>query len=143
MTRPVYERQHDRDREAAVARQIAYKWEAKCLMMPKFSAADMLILDHNDKPQCWAEIKSRNINFGQFEHMHIASDKVERLQDLMRLTKLKAIIIANLKDGMFWHHCPETKDEIVREMGGRTDRNDPADIHEMACLYWHNFKRFK
>ena len=64
MTRPVYERQHDRDREAEVARQIAHRWEAKCLMMPKFSAADMLIIDQNDKPQCWAEIKSRNITFG-------------------------------------------------------------------------------
>jgi hypothetical protein len=141
MTRPVYERQHDRDREAEVARQIAHRWEAKCLIMPKFSAADMLIIDHNDKPQCWAEIKSRNITFGTYEHMHIALEKVLRLQQLTRLTKLKAIIIANLKDGMFWHHCPETEEDIVRDIGGRTDRSDAKDIESMACLYWHHFKR--
>ena len=96
MTRPVYERQHDREREAAVARQIAHKWEAKCLMMPKFSAADMLILDHNNKPQCWAEIKSRNINFGTYAHMHIGLDKVFRLQQLMRLTKLKGLSLIHI-----------------------------------------------
>jgi len=141
MMRPIYERQHDRDREAEVSRHIFNKWKAKCFMMPKFSAADMLIFDSNDRPRCWAEVKSRNIAFGTYDHMHISADKVLRLQHLVQLTRLKAIIIANLKDGVFWHHCPETEAEIVKDIGGRTDRNDAKDIETMACLYWPDFKR--
>ena len=141
MKRPVYEKDSDRKREEEVARRITEKWQARVIMLPQFAVADMLIIDNKDNPRCWAEVKSRNMNFGQYRHMHIAADKIERLQDLMRLTKLKAIIICALYDGIYWHPCPETREQIVREMGGRTDRNDPADIHEMACLHWHNFKR--
>lgn len=141
MVRPVYEKEEDRSRELEVSRQVSEKWRAKCLMMPKFSAADMLIFDHNNNPRCWAEIKSRNIPFGKYEHMHVAVSKILRLQQLVQLTKLRAIIIGNLTDGIYWHHCPETEAEIVKDNGGRTDRNDPKDLEPMACFYWHNFKR--
>ena len=143
MSRPVYETQYDRQREAEVAAHVESVWKAKCLMMPKFSAADMLILDGQNNPKCWVEIKSRNIIFGQYQNMHIAVEKILRLQELIKLTKLPAIIIANLQDGIFWHHCPQTETEIVKDMGGRTDRNDPQDVGVMACFNWNDFEELK
>lgn len=141
MSRPIYERKSDRDKEISVAKTISNKWGVRCIMLPPLACADMLIAGADNEPKCWAEIKSRNIVFGQYGHLHLSLDKVTNLQRMVELTKIKAIIVANLKDGIFWHNVPLASENLHTEIGGRTDRGDPKDIEKMACFFWHNFKR--
>lgn len=111
------------------------------MMMPPLASADMLVVDANGAPKCWVEIKSRNIVFGQYGHLHLSLDKVTRLQTVSELLKIRAIIIASLKDGIFWHGVPPKGAVLHTEMGGRRDRGDPKDLEEMACFFWDDFKR--
>lgn len=141
MSRPIYERDTDRHAEAALAREIADRWGVTCLTLPKLATADLLICNPDMTFRCWAEIKTRQIEFGTYRCLHLSLDKVHRLQRLADLTRVRVIIIANLIDGAFAIPCPPMGSHIVTEQGGRTDRNDAKDVEEMACLFWPDFTR--
>ena len=139
--RPTYERSEDRRNEQRVVDVIRREYGLESLQLPPFAAADILVLNEDRSLRYWCEIKTRRIAFGTYRSLNISLDKVERLQRLEAMTKVPALIVANLTDGVFFHRCPIAGSFIETERGGRTDRGDAKDIETMACLSWDKFKR--
>lgn len=142
MTRPTYETDHDLSNERVVADQLEAKWKCELLKLPKYWPLDYCCV-RGKNVMAWVEIKCRNYTFKQLDDLggyHIDLRKIAAMRELVTLTEKPGFLVVRLTDGLYnMKLMPLLPVDAV--IGGRKDRNDPADIEPCATFKMSNFMK--
>lgn len=132
MSRPIYETQADLDNEAKVRKFLSSEWECRFIKLnPIKWKVDYLVQKGNK--YSWAEVKCRNINYGDYPFM-ISYKKIEAAKLLHDTSKKKFNLIYKCNDLLCFHTWDFNK-EYTFEYGGRTvSTRDPQDIEPVFLI---------
>jgi len=143
MTRPMYESQLDREAEAAVARELAERWNCTALKMKPSYVVDFAMLRHN-KCEAFVEIKCRNYTMERMDSMGgfmLSLDKWRAGIDLARSSGALFVVVVDTPDSTWWHKVGTSPEHDGLSFRGRTDRGDPQDVEPVVLLKSWRFKR--
>lgn len=142
--RPIYETADNIVSEKLVAEAVGRAWKCEVVKLPRLWPCDYCGI-RGKQVVSFIEIKSRNYtsediaNFGGYM---IDVRKARELKSLAGFTAKPALLVINLKDGMYWLDVGQSILHDIR-MGGRKDRNDSADVEPCAFFQMDEFKRVK
>lgn len=140
--RPIYETSENLVSERLVAEALGRAWKCEVVKLPKLWSADYCAL-RGKQVVSFIEIKSRAYSFDELERFGgymIDLRKAKELKTLAGFTARPALLVINLKDGMFWLDIAKA-DLLDVRIGGRTDRNDAADVEPCAFFEMQQFRR--
>ena len=131
MVRPIYERDNDLAREAEVQKILMdtyFEVGAKAKKMDQHSGGDYFVTEPNGAESV-VEIKTRTRKMNDFKTYIIATQKIDKLTSMKDKTCDYVFLVIKWTDAIGIIELP-LKD-AKKTSGGRTDRNDEADIEEM------------
>lgn len=139
-SRPVYETDDDKDRQARAAGRIEDAWNIEVISFPALSTVDWLLL--SDKGTiAYAEFKCRNYKRQHFKTLILSTQKLSHASYVAAQTKTKLFLFVEWLDGLFYRQI--TTDDINNfpvELGGRKDRDDPKDLENVFAIPTNSFK---
>ncbi len=143
MTRPQYETEEDRGRQRDVALYAVSCWAhlgiSQAVMLPRMSALDCCFSNDVDV-KAYAEIKCREWIFGEGEGYRISKRKLISAQTTRLMFHVQVLLIVKFADQTvvldFHRQLPSG---YIKN--GRSDRDDPQDIEEMAVYDWDGFHK--
>lgn len=139
MSRPVYESQSDLDNEVEVLTRLKGRgWSF--IKLPKSYHMDYLAF-REGKPFSFIEIKTRTFPKNQFDTSFINLDKLIKAKELSSALELGTWLFVQWTDQIGCINLNTCEYEI--RLGGRTDRNDPADIGPVIHIKVDDFKELK
>ena len=135
--RQLYETQNDLMRESAVAKELCKQWKCDG---KKYSTAHHLDykLTRGNQLMALCEIKCRNVHSYDYDTYMISYNKIKNARTISREQRVPAFIVVHYEDDIQYFDVEELPNLLSE--GGRTDRNDPFDIEEVAH---YNMNRLK
>lgn len=140
MTRPRYETPEDRSRELVAATTLANHFTNTSIKkLPKNDRADFLLMaDGVDVG--YIEVKTRTCASTTYPTYHVSKDKLLALEAKAEKDGLRAMLLVSWVDRIGFIGVTRLLAEATFKQGGRWDRNDPADVEEMADIPINKFK---
>jgi hypothetical protein len=135
--RPYYENQRDLSNEHLVATILKEKG-IDLVKMPVSYRLDFAIL-RKGKVRGFAEVKTRNNRHNKYPTLMISLGKVMAARQLSEVTGTPSFLLVKFLDGLYWCNFASP---FNLEIGGRTDRQDAADIEPVAHFAISAFRRF-
>lgn len=140
MTRPRYETEADRSREAKVAQKWAEAIGVSSLeKLPFGSDADFLAVNGVNR-EALVEIKTRTCESTTYPTYHVSADKLRRLDTAAVDSGRVAILVVQWRDRIGYIGVRKYLRNCSYKKGGRWDRNDKHDVEEMADIEISHFK---
>jgi len=133
MKRPLYESKRDIAAEAAVAKKCGEYFVATMVKMPSLCSFDWLAVKGEAK--AIIEIKCRTNASGEYPTYLLSKKKFDENLSLADKMKLKFMLVVKFTDRVMWISVSNERGEAQLGVGGREDRNDPADIED--CVYFN------
>lgn len=128
MSRPVYESEQDLFRERQLAVKAERAWHCKMVKQHKFNQFDYAAA-RDGRVVAFIEMKVRSTPFLKYPTSIIFVSKLQAAQSMHMATGLPCILLVQ------WSDCAGFVDMLKQypvKIGGRTDRNDLADIGVVA-----------
>lgn len=137
--RPVYESANDISREAGVAEILSSAWHCAIHKLPKLYSCDFAAM-REKAIHAWLEIKVRNASYATYL---ISLHKWMKGVELSEVSgKPFFLVVAWPVNGQqVVMYYPVTREKVRVVLGGRKDRNDPADIEPMVEIPTERFRR--
>lgn len=135
--RPYYENQRDLTNENLVATALKEKG-MDLVKMPVSYRLDFAML-RKGRVFGFAEVKTRNNRHDKYPTLMISLGKVMAARQLSEVTGTRSILLVKFLDGLYWCDFASPFD---LEIGGRTDRQDDADIEPVAHFPMKVFRMF-
>ena len=133
--RPIYENAHTLRAEDEVAGRVGSRWRCALRKLPRSYSIDYMLM-RDSVVIAWLEVKCRD---KRYDTLILSLGKVMEGRRLSRETGRPFVVVVSLPDGDFWKVV--TPDEsLVIALGGRVDRNDPADMEPVAHFDMREFK---
>jgi len=133
MSREHYEQPDDRKREMWVAERFAREMGLKQIEMPENSRIDRFLIDKDDNPRGWVEIKCRTTECGHYDTYALSEQKFKTLLWLHKITNVPSLLVVGFMDMIAWVEVNKLGGLRVVD-GGRQDRNDPLDIERLVHI---------
>ena len=141
MSRPVYERDSDLQRERAAIEQIEGLWGLRFEKTPRFYAIDFCIVNSMGRVCGWVEIKGKTFPKNTYPTFFTSVEKLLRLLRMSQFTGLPAYLVCCWQDGVFFiQPTPMDCRTYAIKIGGRTDRGDADDVEPVAHIPIEHFK---
>lgn len=137
MTRPLYEKDSDLEKEKMVIRGISKIWKCEWEKLHLKYQLDYLLL-RNNLGVAWVEIKIRKNPIKQYSTYMIALSKVTAARSLSEASKLPSFLVVWWTDGLRYIRMDSLLDFSLG-VGGRKDRNDEQDIEPVVLIPIENF----
>lgn len=125
MTRPLYETENDRRREADAVRKIIGPKDT-VQKLPIRYGIDFVVF-RDEKPYKWVEVKCRNNPRSQYDDLMISVAKIHEGIRLSQMTGVPFVLLVEWSDCIGSIRIYNT-DGMAISWGGRSDRNDPQDM---------------
>ena len=110
--------------------------------VPRSYPFDFAMTDKRGDIFAVAEVKNRSYAFADIPDYMIAANKIMKLLAFGERLSVDCYLVVNAPDGLFfWHLDPKALDKFRLTMGGRSDRNDPADSEPVCRLPLDWFER--
>lgn len=137
MTKLYVQDKHRTDMKAAVNQLVkAVDHELSVQLLPKTSVVNARVMvAATNRPFALLSIKCRRTQFADYQ---LSARKVRECQEISRSTGVPYALLVRVEKRLWWRWMPP-EEELVEQMGGRTDRNDPNDLEMMACFSWNSF----
>lgn len=136
MTRKLYEKPENLEKERAVALFLEDRWQCEAVKMPIKYGLDFA-LRRNKKLEGFCEIKCLNYEMHEFDRMSggyfISLGKFMSAKSLVEFTKLPFFLVLNTLDGVYYRKFTDF-DNLNFTVNGRKDRNDWQDFEPMVLL---------
>lgn len=137
--RPVYESSNDICREAGVAEILSSSWRCAIHKLPRLYSCDFAAM-REKAIHAWLEIKVRNASYSTYLiSLHKWMKGVELAEVSGKPFFLVVSWPVNGKQVVMYY--PVTREKVRVVIGGRRDRNDPADIEPMVEIPTDRFRR--
>lgn len=130
--RPLYETEIDRRNEREVMDTVAKHWIVDYHKLPISYGLDYAITS-NGTLAGYCEVKCRNHNYGTFPTYLISILKIAKATQLSLGGLHPARLIVRWQDKIGYTRI-DLPPFYTYEIGGRTDRNDPADREPVALI---------
>ena len=137
MTRPTYETEADLEVEQGVASQLEAEFGLECCKLPISYRIDWAVFKGGNLIG-FMELKARNVKKNQYPTLILSLSKLMAGCELA--SKTNTIFWLGVKWTDSLSVCRITSPFQNIEMGGRTDRNDSADIEPVVHLPIEDFK---
>ena len=123
--RKLYENETTLATEEEVAGKITKAYGIVPIKLPRSYRLDWAFTQ-DDNIVAWGELKYRSHNFNKYPDLFISLSKYMAGCELKQRTELPFYIMAHFTNGLYaWKH--DYGEELRITMGGRFDRDDPAD----------------
>lgn len=142
MTRPIYETSENREAQEEIIYAYARAVRLIPVKMPRLSVFDYEMHDGNRVQQV-VEVKARKKPMSRLTGnggYAISARKLRDLRAIARERHCTAYLVVRAADGIYAAPIPCTGTKWQRHIGGRTDRNDPADIELMEFVPASQFR---
>lgn len=134
MSRPLYETQLDKTREAAAIQLAASRWRASPVKLPMQYRIDYALM-RDDRIAALAEVKCRDVDASQYPSLMLSLAKWQAGIALAGLLRVPFIIVASYADGARFVKVNELDAAAVTfGFGGRNDRNDEQDMEPVVYI---------
>jgi len=141
-SRPVYETDDDKDRQARAAARIEDAWGIKIISFPPLSSVDWLMISEKGTV-AYAEFKCRKYKRSDFKNLILSTQKLKHAVYVGARTKCKLFLFVEWLDGIFYREItPDQFNGFSVKTGGRDDREDPKDIEDVFEIPTNSFKSF-
>ncbi len=132
--RPTYESAKDRERERVAASLLEQQWRIVARKQEGFASIDYRLELPGGEVVALAEVKYRPV---PYPSIFLSLKKAPAIRQAER-NNLDVWYCILRDDGLFAARLdPQLR--YPRQMGGRRDRGDPADIEELALVPWSDF----
>lgn len=134
---PIYETADNLTREQDVADHVSRAWKRDLVKTAKLASFDFFAVRDN-QIKALVEIKVRTNAHDKYPTYMISAEKI--YECLMRtiVYKVPFYLVVGFTDCVMFY-APKTEDYTL-EIGGRTDRNDSADIEAVCHVPMDMFK---
>lgn len=139
MTRPYYENDETKAKEAQFANVLCAVWDAELYKMSYKNRIDYL-MKCQGKAYAFIEVKCRTNPMKQYPTYMLSLDKWQAGLDLQRNTGKPFILAVQWTDKMAYLPCKEVIDKVDIGIGGRKDRNDEQDIEPVVLIPIEHFR---
>ena len=137
--RPIYERASDRTRQDEIMRAFCDRYGCDAVEMPALCAWDYEIR-YCGEIVAVAEIKTRSKPAALYPDFMVSERKVLRLREEADRREIAPLLVVDHPDLRGWVRL-DTVGYTVG-IGGRKDRNDPADMETVARILMAEFTPF-
>ena len=134
--RKVYETQNHLNAEEELAQYGAFKWDCKMRKQDKFNQFDYVAI-RNNKVAAFIELRCRSNEMDAYPTCFITTNKLSAAHSMHMATGLPILFLVGWSDKT--GYADLTKQYPVT-IGGRTDRNDAADVEAVAEIPISEFK---
>lgn len=140
-TRPQYETQDDLRNEENAIRRLEQVSGRKSFKLPKSYRIDFAMCD-GEEITSWIEVKCRKNPFRQYPTLAIGITKLMAGIAFEQKTGLPFFLVVHWPDFLGYIRIKDmTEFKILK--GGRTDRNDSADVEPMVHIPIQMFKKLE
>jgi hypothetical protein len=138
MPRPNYETWAQHQAEDEVAKKLERAW--CCEISPHLGDHGLLdrLAFRNGDPKLWIEIKCRDNTSDKHPDYLISMRKIHTARRWRDLTTLETLVVVQFTDRLIWFN--PLRAAFEERVGGRYDRNDPADVELCAFFKPDVFK---
>lgn len=142
-SRPIYENSKTLKAEDRLKERIEVASGWRLHKLPMSHVVDYAAT-HDGKNEIvgWLELKCRTNDHNRYKTYIVSLNKWRRLVELGELSDANAVLVVEFTDGI-WFVSADKSVPISIAMGGRTDRNDKADIEPLAHIDMREFKNLK
>ena len=130
MNRPVYESEQDLFRERQLAVKAERAWRCQMVKQSKFNQFDYAAV-RDGRVVAFIEMRNRSTPFEKYPTMILSANKMQAAQSMHLATGLPCLFLVQWTDATGFVSMLNQYPVI---MGGRTDRNDPADIEALSSI---------
>ena len=133
--RPLYETDTDRQNERETIKILADAWGVNFVKLKMSCVIDYALLDGKTVVAV-VEVKNRNYtraDIDRFGGLMISTNKFFAAKNWTDVLGVPFVLLAQLKDGLFYWVIEADWPIIPIEMAGRTDRGDWQDV-EPCCM---------
>lgn len=135
--RPTYETQEDRERQTSTIAVIERRWNCVATALKAMSPIDYALC-RGREIRAWAEVKVRTNPAGKYPDYMLSLHKWQDGIRQSEFTGLPFFLVVGFTDGV--RFVRGYKDlQVKYAIGGRTDRNDPADIEPVVLIDMRHF----
>ncbi len=134
--RPVYETSGDLSNEVSLARRLELKWNCQLKKQDKFNQFDYVAV-RNRNITAFIEMRTRNVLSTAYDSCFISVNKLQAAQSMYMATGLPCLFVVSWKDTVGYANMLDKYEVVV---GGRVDRDDPADIEAVGLIPIKSFK---
>jgi len=134
--RPVYETQTNLKAEQELAAYAAFKWKCEMRKQDKFNQFDYVAI-RKRKVLAFVELRCRSNELLKYPSCFITANKLAHAHSMNSATGLPILFLVQWSDRTGFADL--TKKYPIT-IGGRTDRNDKADIEAVAEIPISEFK---
>jgi hypothetical protein len=140
--RPRYESDADRTKQNAAAKWIEQHFKCKIIpLSPGLYQVDWALFRARDNTlRAWAEYKCRGRSYD--DHI-ISVAKMMKGFDLTNATGAEFVLFVENPSGLYSWTARDKESALQITIGGRTDRNDPADLEPVVRIPFGQFKRLR
>lgn len=136
--RPTYERQRDRDNEAALFLRLGRAWNCLVQKREMFSRVDCWAY-RNGELKAGIEIKCRTNRMHQYPTYMISKAKyLYAIHEGGRLS-VPMLLVVQWADAL--GYVDLCKAQVMESVGGRVDRGDPMDVESVILIDINQFRR--
>lgn len=136
--RPTYERQKDRDNEAALFLRLGKAWNCLVQKREMFSRLDCWAY-RNGELKAAIEIKCRTNRMHQYPTYMISKAKYDYAVEEGARIRIPVLLVVQWSDAL--GYVDLTKVEVVESVGGRVDRGDSKDVESVVLIDTKLFRR--
>ena len=129
--RPIYETQSDIDNETSLVSSLEELWSCEAHKLPRSYQLDYALFKKN-RLVALLETKRRRVDRNKYPSIMVSASKRLAAHQYSDLLGVPALFVIEYDDGVCFIDFDEEPDHYA--MGGRVDRNDPADM-ELVCHY--------
>ena len=133
--RPIYETDSNLKKEKALAEYAAPKMNCEMRKQDKFNQFDYVALSKGHV-RAFIELRCRNNNFDKYPTCFITVNKLALAYSLHHATGIKILFLVGWQDKVGIANLVK---KYPVKIGGRTDRNDKADIEAVAEIPTEEF----
>lgn len=135
MSRPVYERTADLQREMDAVALMGQRWGVTFAKTPKFYAIDFCMVDQLGRVCGWLEVKGKTFPRSTYPTFFTSTEKLLRLVRMGQFTGLPSILVCSWADGVFYTQpTPQDCRRWAIKVGGRVDRGDADDLEPVTHI---------
>jgi len=131
---PSYETANDKQNES-YAKAVLERHGFTVFSFGQYSPCDFFIFGQSCS--YLAEYKRRNHNYGQYQTVIMPEKKLRKLLSMAEQLGSDVLYVVQFNDGVYAAKI----EDYYTTIGGRTDRNDPRDIHKVAHIGVNYFKK--
>jgi len=144
--RPTYETPSDRQKEAEVAKQLAFLWQCSLHKMKHANVVDYL-MQKDGKSVAVLEVKCRTYSYEKLDGLGglmLSAHKLQHAKHWRDTHQVAFILALGLPGGIFAMSIKPEEDwpQFKLVVGGRYDRGDTQDIEPCALIPMEKFVQY-